>query len=453
MAHRNVQRELPGFVSYSEFMRAMGGDVLSEPLPDRSTALKVAQQIAVGNDFLMGQWMRAVRRAWQASLELQFAFVLPDGAERYWWCDVASAKGWKPHAYLLLAVDARGGLLRYALYTYGSEGTQEPSFCIRFHDEKGCESEVSYKSVSGFLSGIVRMAHSDDNFICCDLNREDYIQASLNRDGTFYVEYQLYHMPWQMCCRGLTREEVLFLVKEYSAGGVPAIANLFDWRCCERPSREHVDLGALLKTRLADAERKGNRLFAETIRAVNCERDLTVPLFVRKGRPTRWTSSLYYMPKNTSRQVLAAVKVGAALFDRSFANYAHEVGMLFSSGEGVVRNYDLALQWEVRARRLGSSKANHEILRLKNVLDPKRKAKSLSRRMGFQKTLESICCQLEERKIKPDVAYERISEVEVSCECNLHDCLLTKRDYSVLQKLWSGFYERFQAELFPEEEF
>jgi len=367
----SVRKHLPDYVTYSEFQKAMARDAHEAVLPSGDEALRVMRQITIGKDFLCQTWMRKVRFAWRRSLVPKFSFLSESTAERYWWCEVGSAKNWSVCTYILLAVDAQNKLVRYAFFSGGEAGGS--SYYIRFHDKRGRETELRYKTVGKLLGGIRKMSQCDDNLICCERSRDEYIQACRNRDGSFYVEYQLYHMPWQMCCRKMSVDDLLRLTKKYSKGGVPAVANEFDWGCCVWPERTTYNLGGALLDRLQKAQKStGSPRIQETIVALGIKSPIDerffVPLFVRDGKPSEWSLTIGHMPKNASKLQQAAIRIGAALSGRNFASDAHDVGQLFFKGVGVARDYKLSLYWELRAKRLGSTKAVSAIARLKNYI-------------------------------------------------------------------------------------
>lgn len=446
----SVHRALPGYVTYAEFQKAMGRDVKAVALPSKEDVLRVVGQIATGKDFLIRTWMRDVRTAWRNSLEPRFAFRSKERGERYWWCAVRSAKGWNVGTYLLVAADPCGRMVRYAFSSYGKTGDRNRAFYIRFHDAKGRETEERYKKMGELLEGIDKTARSDDNMVCYEDNRDEYVQASRNRDGTFYVEYQLYHMPWQMCCRKMPKRELTRAIRLYCRGGVPAIANEFDWRCCNRPEREPFDLGGLFGQCYRKAIRNGRKPIAETLEAVGvpvaaCRR-MVVPLFVRNGRPCDWHTSLCYLPKNTPKSVVAAVKVGAAILDGSMTKFAHDVGQAFAHGVGVRRNYKLALYWEQRAWRRGLAKAGVEIRQLKNLVDPRRLAKSADLRIGYERELDAVGLSVAEGRCSVDDAVERLEGIQASCACSDYLGEFAKRDFAAIMKHLSLVWDRVEEQ-------
>ena len=195
-------------------------------------------------------------------------------------------------------------------------------FIVRTHETR-FEKEVCLQNARSFFAHIRRMHNNDDHMICGDSDSDEYVQAQRNRDGTFYMEYQLYHMPWQMKLDKIAFAELIRITKQYLKGGIPAIANEVEWALCEHNIRKPVDLGLVLKAQLEKAEKARRELVVETLHAVGITGmtkagDFVVPLFVSKrGRLVHWTSSLYYLPKSTSKHIQAMVKVAAALLDPS----------------------------------------------------------------------------------------------------------------------------------------
>ena len=379
----SVHRDLPLYVTYPEFVAAAGKRLNWErKVPSKDEVLQICRQIKVDQaDFLACVWMKAVKKAWAETLTPRFLFCSADTDEQYIWCEVRSAKGWDARTFLLLAVDRCGSLLRYTFYSPRNASGRCMEFIVRTHETR-FEKEVCPQNVRSFFAHIRSMHNTEDHMICSDGDCDEYIQAARNRDGTFYMEYQLYHMPWQMKLDKIVLEELIRITKRYLHGGIPAIANEAEWSVCEHNTRKLVDLGLVLKAQLEKAERVGRKMVVETLHAIGISArtkacDYVVPLFVSKrGRLVHWNTSQYYLPRDTSKYLRTMVKVGAALLDPSSAQYPHEVGEAFADGEGVPRDNRLALYWERRAYRNGSYRAQSEIRRLKALLDPKRELRS-----------------------------------------------------------------------------
>lgn len=435
-----VRRELPYYVTYPEFVALVSDGLKPCSLPDKNDVLRVCKMITAGNDFLAVTWMKDVKKAWRKTLEPRLAFESAKGDVHYWWCWVKSAKGWNAGTYLVLAVDAIGRLLRYTFYSDGAMSDDVRRFYIRFHNAARQEEEIRFHKEEELISGIRRMSMKEDNMICCEECRDEYIQASRNSDGSFYVEYQLYHMPWQLKCDKVSVEEFVRLVRLYYAGGVPAIANECKWTCCKRYDRKPFDLGIALKARLVVAEKLRRTMIAKTIRALGVDErtrkgTFVFPLLVNKNdRPVLWTTSQYYLPRSFSKRDRSIVEVAAALFDSSWAHYAHVAGGIFFEGRGVCRDYHLALFWEKRAEKLGSTKCKQAIARLTAMLDPDREEKSRVLRIEHETTLGQIRDDFQQNKISSDEAVERVLDDETAFENQLYDGVVTKEDACIIQR-------------------
>ena len=424
-----VNRLLPCYVTYAEFQKAMGRDIEAATLPDKERVLQVIRGVIPDRRFLIHKWMLDVHKAWRESLTPKFAFSSRKTSELFWWCEVGSAKGWNIKTYILIAVDLAGKLMRYTFCSDGPTGPGRCSFCIRFHDAAHREREVSYKSAQLFVRNISKMVRCGDNMLCIENDREEYVQASRNRDGTFYVEYQLYHMPWQMCLRKTAGGQLAMIVRQFCAGGIPAIANGYAWRCCSRPDRMEFNLSKLYKCAIADAKGRNRQIFQKTVRSLENEgKGLTAPLLVNESKPHWWNLSIAYLPKGCSRRLKAAVEVAAALVDSEVSLYSHKVGQRFLYGDGVPRDYGLALFWELRARRQGCSLAESAIARVRNMTDPQRTAKSAAIRDELVAEAESIMAKASGGRIDDDWLQEQLEAVEFSCEMRVDEGALTKGD-------------------------
>ena len=443
----SVRRALPHYVTHPEFVALAADEIKPSRVPARIDALRACKTITAGDDFLAVAWMRDVKKSWRTTLEPRLAFESAKGDVRYWWCWVKAAKGWDVGTYLVLAVDTRGRLLRYAFYSDGASGDELRRFYIRFHDANWQEEEVCFHKEDELIEGIRRMSMKDDNVICSEERRDEYIQASRNSDGTFYVEYQLYHMPWQLKCDKVSVDELVRLIRLYCAGGVPAIANECKWTCCKRYDRKLFDLGVALQDRLAEAETSRHTMIAKTIRALGVNEKtrkgtVVYPLFVDKNdRPVRWTTSQYYLPKRLSKRERSVVDVSAALFDGSWAHYAHVVGEIFAEGRGVGRDYQLALFWEKRAAKLGSTECKHAIERLTALIDPNRKKKSMTLRLELEGKLKKVCADFSAEKMSLDEVGELVCDVESSYENSLYDAVLTKED---AREVWKSIHKAYE---------
>ena len=426
---QSVSKLLPCYATYSEFQKAMGQDVTAVTLPDRERVIQVIRGVVPDRRFLIHKWMLDVHKAWRESLTPKFAFASRKTSEQFWWCEVGSAKGWNIKTYVLVAVDSAGKLMRYTFYSDGPTGPERRSFCIRFHDAAHREREVSYKSARPFIRNISKMNRYGDNMLCTENDREEYVQASRNRDGTFYVEYQLYHMPWQMCMRKTTGEQLAMIVRQFCAGGIPAIANGYAWHCCSRPDRVEFNLSKLYNCAIANAKGRNRQMFQKTVCTLeNGGKELFAPLLVKDAKPHWWNLSIEYLPKSCSHRMTAAVEVAAALVDSEMSLYSHKVGQRFLHGDGVPRDYGLALFWEQRARRQGCSLAESAIERVRNITDPQRKAKSAAIRDELVAEAESIMAKATGGRIDDDWLQEQLEAVEFSCERKLDEGALTKGD-------------------------
>ena len=424
-----VSQLLPCYVTYSEFQKAMGRDVKAAVLPDRERVLQVIRRIVPDRRFLIHRWMLDVHKTWRETLTPKFAFASCRNSERFWWCEVGSAKGWNIKTYILVAVDSTGELMRYTFYSDGQTSPERRSFCIRFHDAAQREREVSYKSAQSFVRDLSKMNRYGDNMLCIENDREEYVQASRNRNGTFYVEYQLYHMPWQMCLRKVAVEQLAMIVRQFCAGGIPAIANGYEWGCCVRPDRVKFNLSKLYKAAIAKAGGLNRQMFQKTVRSLeNQGKDLFAPVLVNEGKPCWWNLSIVYLPNGCSCRRRAAVEVAAALVDSEIALYPHKVGQRFLHGDGVPRDYGLALFWERRARRKGCSLAESAIVRVKNITDPLRTTKSAKIRNELVAEVESIMAKAAAGQIDDDWRQEQLEALEFACERRVDEGALSKGD-------------------------
>lgn len=443
----SVRRALPYYVTYPEFVAFAEGEIRPCGLPERDEVLRVCHAITAGDDFLAVMWMRDVKKSWRETLEPRLAFASVSGDVRYWWCWVKSAKQWNVGTYLVLAVDANGRLLRYTFYSDGSTGDGLRSFYIRFHNAARQEEEIRFRTEKELIAGIRRMSTKDDNVICSEECRDEYIQASRNSDGTFYVEYQLYHMPWQMKCDKVSIDEFIRLIKLYCAAGVLAIANECKWTCCKRYDRKPFDLGVALQALLAKAERSGHLMIAKTIRALGVNEktrkgEIVLPLFVDKsGRPVRWTETGYYLPKRLSKRERSIFEVAATLFDGSCAHYAHVVGRIFAEGKFVGKDNRIALFWEKRAAKLGSTKGSREVVRLTALLDPNREKKSHALLIKHETKLKQLCDEYLRRELSQEKAIELVLYDRVSFDDEMSDKRLTEGDVSYVSKAFDVAYE------------
>ena len=434
MTSSAVSQLLPCYVTYSEFQKAMGRDVEAVTLPDRERVLQVVRGVVPDRRFLVHKWMLDVHRAWRESLTPKFAFASRKTSEQFWWCEVGSAKGWNIKTYILVAVDSTGKLMRYTFYSDGPTGPERRSFCIRFHDAAHREREVSYKSAQPFIRNISKMNRYGDNMLCTENDREEYVQASRNRDGTFYVEYQLYHMPWQMCLMKAAGEQLAMIVRQFCAGGIPAIANRYAWRCCSRPDRMEFDLSQLYMSAIANARGRNRQMILKTVRSLENEgKGLSAPLLVDGTKPEWWNLSIANLPKGCPRRKIVSVEVAAALADSEPSLYSHKVGQRFLRGEGVPRDYALALFWEQRAVRQGSSLAGSEVVLLKNLMDPRRKEKSAV----VCKRLLSVIARIRregEEGIERIGVLNRLDCAEISVGECMSDGLLMRSDAARVSK-------------------
>ena len=413
----------------------MGRDIEAATLPDKERVLQVIRGVIPDRRFLIHKWMLDVHKAWRESLTPKFAFSSRKTSELFWWCEVGSAKGWNIKTYILIAVDLAGKLMRYTFCSDGPTGPGRCSFCIRFHDAAHREREVSYKSAQLFVRNISKMVRCGDNMLCIENDREEYVQASRNRDGTFYVEYQLYHMPWQMCLRKAAVEQLAMIVRQFCAGGIPAISNAYAWRCCSRPDRVEFNLSKLYKSAIAKAEGRNRQMFQKTVRSLENEgKELFAPLLVKDNKPYWWNLSIEYLPKECSRRMMAAVEVAAALADSEPSLYSHKVGQRFLRGEGVTRDYALALFWERRALRQGSSLAGTEVVRLKNLMNPRRKEKSLGVCKRLVAEIERMRSDGGERRTDRFDESNRLECVEISVEEYVSNGLLMPHDATKVYK-------------------
>ncbi len=383
----NIRVALPLYLPYPEFLLQAGSSLTACKPPSKEEALQACRQIKVEKgDFLAKKWMKNVSKTWRETLSPDFAFQSADGGIRYWWCGVMSAKGaCDILTYLLLAVDARGELLRYSFYSTGEISEGSHHYLIRFNKTR-FQREETYKSAKAFMSNVRNITRKGEHFICWETTRDEFFQAILNRDGTFCMEYQMYHMPWQMASDGHSMEDVLRMVRLFIKGGIPSIACAIGWKLCEHNRRKPFDIGATLKKNLEKAEKSGCHEIADTIRAVGVTSEtqkgqIVCPVFLdAKGRPVHWNTTLFHLPKSTSMKVRAAIRICASLDKESLPYHLHELGTIFSEGRGVRRNNRLALFWEKKALRNGVSAARHEVCRLKAILDPGHKEKSARKR-------------------------------------------------------------------------
>ncbi len=382
-----VSAALPLYLPYPEFLQQAGSSLVDCNPPSKEEALQACRQIKVAKgDFLAKEWMKDVLKTWRETLSPDFAFQSADGSTRYWWCGVMSAKGSNDvQTYLLLAIDARGGLLRYSFYSAGEINENSHSYLIRFQKTR-FEREETYKSAKSFMTDVRNISRKREHFICWETTRDEFLQAMMNRDGTFYMEYQMYYMTWQMASDGHSMKDVMRIVRLFIKGGIPSIACEIGWKLCEHNRRLPFDIGAALVKTLERAEKTGCTEIAETIRAVGVSSEtrkgqMVCPVFLNeRGRPVHWNTTLFYLPKSTSRKVRAAIRICASLDKESLPYHLHELGMIFSRGRGVRRNYRLALFWEKKALRKGSSAARHEVCRLKAILNLGQKEKSARKR-------------------------------------------------------------------------
>ena len=120
-----------------------------------------------------------------------------------------------------------------------------------------------------------------------------------------------------------------------------------------------------------------------------------------------------------------------ASLDKDILPYhMHELGKIFSTGSGVSRNYKLALFWEKKAFRCGSRAAQHEVRRLKAILDPEHKRKSTKRRERLQSKIDVALRNFTTDKINGENAYyliydncefqSKIYGMDGKCSCAFH---------------------------------
>ena len=250
-----------------------------------------------------------------------------------------------------------------------------------------------------------------------------------------------------MKCDKVSTDEFIRLIKRYCAGGVPAIANECKWTCCKRYDRRPFDLGVALRARLAKAEKSRRLMTAKTIRALGVNEEtrkgeLVFPLFVdRSGRPVRWTESQYYLPKRLSKRDRAIVEVAAALFDGSWAHHAHVAGRIFAEGKGLGQDNRIALFWEKRAAKLGSTECKHAIVQLTALLDPNREKKSRALRIGHETKLKQLCEEYSQKKLSQEKAIGWVLYDKISFEEQSYDRLLTAGDICAVSKAFAAAYD------------
>lgn len=116
-------------------------------------------------------------------------------------------------------------------------------------------------------------------------------------------------------------------------------------------------------------------------------------------------------------------------------------GRDFAEGRGIGRDYQLALFWEKRAAKLGSTECKHAIERLTALIDPNRKKKSMTLRLELEGKLKKVCADFSAEKISLDEVDELVCDVESSYENSLYDAVLTKED---AREVWKSIHKAYE---------
>ena len=191
----------------------------------------------------------------------------------------------------------------------------------------------------------------------------------------------------------------------------------------------------------------GRLMIAKTIRALGVngktrKGELVFPLFVDKSnRPVRWTTSMYYLPKRLLKRDRSIVEVAAALFDGSWAHHAHVAGRIFAEGKGIGQDNSIALFWEKRAAKLGSTECKHAIVQLTALLDPNREKKSRMLRIGHETRLKQLCDDYAQKKLSQEKAIGLVLYDKIAFEEQSSDRILTEGDVCAVSKAFGDAYE------------
>lgn len=230
----SVRKRLPKFVVYSDYKKAMKGDLAPLKMPGRKELRRIVDSI---DYVLTSDNNRRMFASVMDAIGIRHFVLDRKTGERHLWCCLPSAL-WpgRFHTNLLIALDAEGQVLRYTLYMgewdwHRLAGGLE---LTTYSFEK--KAYKSYGSMSAALRAIPKMK-KDDFIIAAEQGHTAMLQAYCADvvDGIqhFAVEWQIHHLVWQFRSTNVNADQVVAMMQEFDASGIEPVQTMARWKWCK----------------------------------------------------------------------------------------------------------------------------------------------------------------------------------------------------------------------------
>lgn len=230
----SVRKRLPKFVVYSDYKKAMKGDLKPLRIPGRKELGRIIDSI---DYVLKSDNNRRMFASVIDAIGIRHFVLDKKTGERHLWCCLPSAL-WRGrfHTNLLIALDAEGHVLRYTLYMGAWDWHRLVGglvLKVYSHEKKAYKF---YGAMSAALKTVPKMK-KDDFIIAAEQGHTSMLQAYCTEvvDGVqhFAVEWQIHYLVWQFRIANATADMVVSMMKEFDVNGIEPVQTMSRWQWCK----------------------------------------------------------------------------------------------------------------------------------------------------------------------------------------------------------------------------
>lgn len=230
----SVRKRFPKYVVYSNYRKAMKGSLKVLKNPGRKELRRIIDSI---DYVLTSKKNRHMFASVFESIGVRH-FVCDEitGERHLWLCLPSALNHGHFHTNLLIALDAKGDVLRYSLYMGNWDwrrlagGMSLDRYCAKKKAHQRMPSMAS-------MFKVVPKLEKDDFIIASELGHTSMLQAYccdiVDGEQRFAVEWQVHHMVWQFRIENASADTVVAMMKEFDKHGIEPVQTMARWKWCK----------------------------------------------------------------------------------------------------------------------------------------------------------------------------------------------------------------------------
>lgn len=230
----SVRKRIPKYVVYSDYRKAIKGSLKVLKNPGRKELRRIIDLV---DYVLTSKKNRHMFASVFESIGVRH-FVCDEitGERHLWLCLPSALNHGHFHTNLLIALDAKGDVLRYSLYMGNWDwrrlagGMSLDRYCAKKKAHQRMPSMAS-------MLKVVPKLEKDDFIIASELGHTSMLQAYccdiVDGEQRFAVEWQVHHMVWQFRIENASADMVVAMMKEFDKSGIEPVQTMARWKWCK----------------------------------------------------------------------------------------------------------------------------------------------------------------------------------------------------------------------------